>query len=99
MAGAGVYRQASLGGAGETAFDLRILLVSLAVVGALPTLAARARTAGTNVTSAAFPRGRTAVVRVRWTPGRSGGPPSSVPREVLAAAGQIVSPVGRVLPQ
>jgi hypothetical protein len=35
MAGVGAYLQASLGGPGTTAFVVRLLLVSLAVVGAL----------------------------------------------------------------
>jgi hypothetical protein len=35
MAGVGAYLQASLGGPGTTAFDVRLLLVSLAVTGAL----------------------------------------------------------------
>jgi hypothetical protein len=44
MAGVGAYLQASLGGPGTTAFDVRLLLVSLAVVGALLlSLVARSR--------------------------------------------------------
>jgi hypothetical protein len=35
MAGVGAYLQASLGGPGTTAFVVRLLLVSLAVVGAV----------------------------------------------------------------
>jgi hypothetical protein len=44
MAGMGAYLQAALGGPGTTAFDVRLLLVSLAVVGALLlSLVARSR--------------------------------------------------------
>ncbi|MFZ0891403.1 MAG: hypothetical protein WB778_07025 [Thermoplasmata archaeon] len=48
LAGVGAYLQTSLGGPGTTAFDVRLLLVSLAFVGALLLgLAARTHSGGT----------------------------------------------------
>jgi len=56
MAGVGAYLQASLGGPGTTAFAVRLLLVSLAVVGALLLgLALRMHSDGTEVAHLASP--------------------------------------------
>lgn len=56
LAGVGAYLQASLGGPGTTAFVVRLLLVSLAVVGALLLgLIVRTHSGGTRIAQGASP--------------------------------------------
>ncbi len=63
MAGVGAYLQASMGGPGTTAFDVRLLLVSVAFVGALILgLAVRIQLGGGN---AARPASNTGPERAR----------------------------------